>query len=107
MQLFNVKTPSGAFIMNAPMETIRWVFKVPIETMVKVLNETQRLGQRSEVRCLARGKWEVIMIERLPLEIPDQDIPRGGEVILQGAPSHSGTGGDVIWLEPKETDHVL
>jgi hypothetical protein len=106
MQLFNVKDPKGQFIMNAPIETIRWVFKIPVETMVRVLNETQRLGSHSELhfRSPAAGKWPVLLVERLPLEIPDYDQPRA---ILQGGESHSGVGGNVIMLEPKETDHVL
>jgi hypothetical protein len=108
MQLFNVKTPAGGFVMNAPMETIRWVYKIPIETMVRVLNDTQRLGAQSELHFrVPIGGQMSVLIERLPLEIPrppaagirsEPDLP----TMLIGA--SGSTPGDPAF---EEIDHVL
>ena len=85
MQLFQVKDDKGNLIMNAPLEVVRWVFGLPIETTVSILHVTNDLGKSYRARPASHSRWQVILIERLPMEVPAHEVSaRMARVIEDG-----------------------
>lgn len=70
MQLFQVKSHSGSLIMNAPLETLRWLFKLPTETVAEILHKTPRLEDEIQLNFTHRGKLCAVIVSRLPMEVP-------------------------------------
>lgn len=79
MQLFQVKEPNGTLVMNAPLEAIRWILKLPKSAEQRLLTETVDLNKVCQLhfnRYPACGRWNELHLSRLPLEIPFVDQPR-------------------------------
>lgn len=74
MQLFQVKSPDGELIMNAPLETIQKVWRVNSHVIMHLLRYTARLDQEYVIHFAAEinGWPKSLCIQRLPLEIPAQ-----------------------------------
>lgn len=73
MQLFQVKDAKGELVMNAPLETLRWVLKLHKAAEMRLLTETVNLENECHLhfqRFPACGRWDKLTISRLPLEIP-------------------------------------
>jgi hypothetical protein len=94
MQLFQVKSPSGELIMNAPLETIQRVWHVDTQIATHILRHTIRLDQEYILGFAPNGAavrmgWPArLHIQRLPLEIPSvPDIPFGQRLIDSNAPT--------------------
>lgn len=75
MQLFQVKDDKGNLIMNAPLEVVRWVFGLPALSIGPILHTTKDLGKSYKAEAAKHSRWPIIVIERLPMEIPFEDLP--------------------------------
>ena len=85
MQLFQVKDEKGNLIMNAPLEVVRWVFGLPIETTVEILHATSDINKSFRASPAKHSRWSVILIERLPMEVPSHEVSeRMSRVIEDG-----------------------
>lgn len=74
MQLFQVKSPSGELIMNAPLETITKVWRINSLVTAHILRHTVKLDAEYVI-CFAaeHGGWpKTLHVSRLPLEIPQR-----------------------------------